>query len=431
MTVASEIGRLRAVITSSPGREFERMVPANLERYRVEGGVICKNPDYLLFDDLVLTSALVDEHAQLDRVIRAVVGPTKQLSFRDLLKGSLFDAGAREETIDECLALEAELYGRGEAELREVRAALMDLDGPRLAETLITGREPYTTRDHLRWPAPNTLFARDLGAFVGDAIVLTHAAEPARRRDMRLSRTVFAHHPVFAGRPRLDIADDGPIRPEGQEAATLEGGDVMVMSDKVVVVGVGIRTTMTAVERLAPRLLDRGFETVLACEMPVQRASMHIDTLFTRIDEARCLIYPPMVTDPARLGVRLTRFDVEGRAAAGEDLLGALGAAGIELTPVFCGGLDPRAQDREQWSDGANAFALSPGVIICYARNERTLRELNRVGYEVLDPTTFVRNATLYTHSDRLIAIALRGHELVRGRGGPRCLTCPVDRAPL
>ena len=109
-------------------------------------------------------------------------------------------------------------------------------------------------------------------------------------------------------------------------------------------------------------------------------------------------------------------------------LLDALNLVGVELTPVYCGGDDPVSQAREQWSDGANAFAIAPGVIVCYARNERTLKELNRAGYEVMEPSAFIRNAALYMSQQSRIAIALPGHELVRGRGGPRCLTMPLRR---
>ena len=428
--VKSETAPLELIVTSRPGPEFEAMVPENLERYRPgPDGLPIRNPDYLLFDDLVLLSALQREHDQLTRVLAAVTGVEAQVDFRWLLSSALSDQSARVEVIDATIDLERELYGADAAGCRRVREALEQLDATRLAEALITGRAPHAKASILRWPAPNVLFARDLVVAIGDALVLTHAAEPGRRRDMTLMRAVARHHPLFKEIPHIDLAHDGPVRDASGPVATIEGGDVQVLSEDVVLIGVGLRTTMAAVERLAPKLFARGVSVVLACEMPRRRAAMHIDTLFTRIDEHRCLIYPPLVTDPVGQGIRLHRFTPKGRVDAGHDLLGALAEVGVPLSPIFCGGDDPVAQAREQWSDGANAFAVAPGVIICYGRNERTLRELNRAGYEVMPPDQFVPNAMSYVHNlDRHVAVTLEGHELVRGRGGPRCLTMPLRR---
>ena len=429
--VKSEISPLEMVVTSRPGAEFQAMLPENLERYRPDAtGRPVRNPDYLLFDDLVLLSALQREHDQLIRVLSAVTGDEGQVDFRWLLASTLSNDEARDQVIEEVIALERTLYGADEARCRQAQEGLEQLDATRLAEAIISGRVPHSGAELLRWPAPNVLFARDLVVAIGDALVLTHAAEPARRRDMTLMRTVARHHPLLRDIPHIDLASDGPVRDADGPVATLEGGDVQVLSDDVVLIGVGLRTTMAAVERLAPKLFARGVSVVLACEMPRRRAAMHIDTLFTRIDEGRCLIFPPLVTDPANQGIRIHRLTPKGRAVAGESLLDALSEVGVPLEPIFCGGDDPIAQAREQWSDGANAFALAPGVIVCYARNERTLRALNRVGYEVQTPDQFAPNAMSYVHDPRRkVAIALEGHELVRGRGGPRCLTMPLRRA--
>ena len=428
--IRSETAPLSLIVTSRPGPEFEAMVPENLERYRPgPDHQPVTNPDYLLFDDLVLLSALQREHDQLTSILKAVTGHEGHVDFRWLLASALSAQDAREEVIGATIALERELYAASDTEARRIRDALEALDATRLAEALITGRAPHTANSLLKWPAPNVLFARDLIVAMGDALVLTHAAEPGRRRDMTLMRAVARHHSLFADIPLIDLADEGPIRDASGPIATVEGGDVQVLSSKVVLIGVGLRTTMSAVERLAPKLFERGIEVVIACEMPRRRAAMHIDTLFTRIDDHRCLIYPPLVTDPEGQGIRIHRLTPKGTREVGRDLLAALKHEGIPLEPVFCGGKDPVAQAREQWSDGANAFALAPGVIICYGRNERTLRELNRAGYEIMSPERFIPNAMSYVDDEsRHVAITLEGHELVRGRGGPRCLTMPLRR---
>lgn len=423
--VHSEIAPLELIVTSPPGPEFELMLPENLEPHRPgPSGALVANPDYLLFDDLVLLSAMQREHAQLVDVLRSVTGARGCVTWRQLLVETLGEPDVRREVIRRALELEAGLYHPSNAELDAARGALLDLDAPRLAEALILGRHPLDRRALFRWPTPNALFARDLMAVVGDAVVMTYAAEPARGREMLLSRMILRHHQLFAGVPRLDIGDDA----HGAAGLSIEGGDIQVLDDRTVLVGVGIRTTLAAVERLAPLLFARGFETVLGYEMPRRRAAMHIDTLFTRIDEGHCLIYPPLVEAPERLRARVHRITARGREDAGPALLPVLADLGVELTPVYCGGDDPVMQAREQWSDGANAFAVAPGVIVGYGRNHQTLRELNRIGYEVVSPEQFANNALYYVSQGRKIVIALGGHELVRGRGGPRCLTLPLRR---
>ncbi len=428
VNVSSELAALSLIVTSPPGPEFDLMVPDNLERYRRDeaSGRLIDSPDYLLFDDLVLLSQMQVEHRQLVDVVSAVTGANNHLTWRSLLVETLSDAEARHQAIDRTLALEARLYHASSARRDAVRVALEELDAPRLTQAFTTGRHPYDNRPLFCWPAPNALFARDLAAVVGDAVVMTYAAEPARGREMLLSRLILQHHRLFNGVDKLDVGVAG----RGRLGHCIEGGDIQVLSPQVVLVGIGIRTTLAAVERLAPMLFERGVKVVLGFELPRRRAAMHIDTLFTHIDQEHCLIYPPLVEHPERLGARVHRFTPDGVEDAGPALLPALEAAGIPLRPVYCGGDDPIAQAREQWSDGANAFALAPGVIVTYGRNPHTLRELNRVGYEVVSAERFVENALYYISHDRRVAVALRGHELVRGRGGPRCLTQPLARAP-
>jgi len=427
ITVESEIAPLELIVTSPPGPEFDLMVPDNLEPYRLsDSGAHEPNPDYLLFDDLVLLPAMQDEHRALVEVIAAVTGPRGHFTWRELLVATLDDASVCEEVVARSLELEASLYPRSAASHDHARGVLLSLDAPRLADALICGRDPFDLQPLFRWPAPNALFARDLWAVVGDAAIMTYAAEPARGREMLLSRMILRHHHLFSDLPTLDIGVDGRGRP----GHAIEGGDIEVLDDRVVLIGVGVRTTLAAVEAVAPLLFERGFEVVLAYEMPLRRASMHIDTLFTRIDEGHCLIYPPLVERPQQLGARVHVLTPEDRREASGGLLEILDDHGIPLTPVYCGGDDPIHQAREQWSDGANAFALAPGVIVCYARNRRTLRELNAAGYQVVSPGRFVDNALYYVQHGHKVAVALPGHELVRGRGGPRCLTLPLRRAP-
>jgi arginine deiminase len=427
--ITSEIGRLEAVVIHRPGAEFDRMWPENIAAYRhAEDGSIHANPDYLLFDDLVLLPQLREEHDQLAAVLRAVTGPDGVLDVREVLRRALYDEQARAAVLEAAIEADRETYA-WEVTVAQ-RRALERMDPDMLAMALVLGSDPATGERLFRWPMPNLLFTRDLGAVVGEAIVLTHARENARSREMAMMRRVYGAHPMLR---QADLLDIGAL---GVPVPALEGGDIEVLSDRVVVVGVGVRTELPAVRRLAPLLHARGVEVVLAVTMPERRATMHLDTLFTRISESECLAYGPALGlsagDP---GEAMQVFRIDGSDVRknpkqlGVSLLRALERDGIALEPVLCGGGDPVTQAREQWSDGANAFALAPGKILCYGRNLATLRELNAAGYEILEVPDFVRNATLIlANPARKVAVTIQGGELSRGRGGPRCLTMPLRR---
>lgn len=424
MTVAihSEIDVLETLILSPPGTEFDWMTPDNLPPYRQGPAGLEANPDYLLFDDLVLLRKLQEEHGRLQAVAEAVLGTSQVLSFRDLLVQCLGQPLVRDEAILGVIEVEGRYYDPLPASLERKEAALRALDPAGLAETLFTGRQGRV--EVLKWPAPNALFARDLMTGVGNSLLLSIARKPARMREMHLASLVAAHHPLFADVMRWDLRE--PTDAVG--AVAVEGGDVLVLSPEVVCVGTGSRTTVLAAERLSQRLLDDGFQAALIVRLPEQRSAMHIDTLVTRIDEERLLVFPPMVQEPDSMGLAITIVRSDGRRSESGDLLKALKSVGLDLKPVFCGGDDPVAQRREQWSDGANAFALAPGVILAYARNEHTLAALGREGYRQMRPETFIEQADVLMRGGEKVVIALPGSELVRGRGGPRCLTLPLAR---
>ena len=242
--VSSEVGPLEAVVVNPPMDEFDRMVPANLHAFQeLPDGSRRPNPDYLMFDDLILLERMQIEHRQLREVLAAATGPRGVHTVRGMVAASLSEEPIRIEVIDQVIALEQELYGMSDAAAGTLDTELRALNAMRLTDTLFTGVERYSQRQLLRWPIPNALFARDLGAVLGDALVMTYAARAGRRRDMLLARFVARYHPLFCDTERIDIAEDGPVRaPDGTPIATLEGGDLQVLSDRIAVVGCGIRT---------------------------------------------------------------------------------------------------------------------------------------------------------------------------------------------
>jgi arginine deiminase len=257
-------------------------------------------------------------------------------------------------------------------------------------------------------PLPNLLFTRDSSVWVGDEVAVTSLAMPARARESVLTRAVYTHHPRFRGAEQLYDAS----------LEHLEGGDVLLLGPGVVAVGVGERTTAGGAERLARRVFARGLaRTVLVVPIAQQRATMHLDTICTMVDVDALVMYPavadhlqawrvtahdelPDEADTVELTVRGPRPFLEAAAQA----------MGIDRLRVIDTGLDPVTAEREQWDDGNNTLALAPRLAVAYERNTVTNAALEAAGIEV---------------------VAIAGSELGSGRGGPRCMSCPVLRDPL
>lgn len=437
--IRSETGRLQSCILCAPGRELDAMVPRHIQALRqrpaapgeTPGEEWQANPDYLLFDDLVLLPQLASEHAQLQAVIAAATGDRQCLDFRDLLDQVLQLPGVRGALTEEILDLELQL-GATPGQLGMARGRLDELAPHELGEALLSGLDPRDDAEILGGPCPNVLFARDLWAVVGQQLVLGYPRARARKRDGVLARCVARHHPRLADAQLLDIRADQRGQPgslardELVDDRCVEGGDVLVVTPDTVLIGIGERTTLRGALAVARGLQGQGFRHVLGVQLPLARAMMHLDTVMTFVDRGLALAYLPALQGPEAL--RVVDLLDGGRALPyGVDR--ALQEAGSPVEWVPCGGSDPRAAAREQWSDGANAVCLAPGRIVLYGRNTATLRELNRRGFEVLTPAQFIANAEWLLQGGRRFVVALGGSELSRGRGGPRCLTLPLLRA--
>ncbi|MEM1117489.1 MAG: arginine deiminase family protein [Bacteroidota bacterium] len=403
--VSSETAPLRQVVVHTPGEEMALVSPAN--------------KDDLLFDDILFLDEARTEHATMLRLFEAVVGTDEAvLQLGDLLRETFASEAARHAYV------ETLIERMPERNFEAYEAEMKALDAEALHRFAITGQAPFPVSAH---PLPNLLFTRDLSAVVGDHVILSHAATPARLPESAIIHTVYRHHPRFAG------AQDRVI--ELAQDVSFEGGDLLVVDEATVLIGQSERTSLGGVMQAAQELMARtSVENVLMVNLPKERYCMHLDTVFTFADDETCVVFPPIIEadednvfhlEAGSGGPNEFRLRVlPGLREALQDVTGR------RYTFIPCGGADPIRQRREQWTDGANLFALRPGLVVGYDRNRVTYDALRDNGFHVVTAESFLEyygDAASGT-SDR-IAVRLEGNELSRGRGGPRCMTMPLARA--
>ena len=372
----------------------------------------------LLFDDVLYVEEARREHEVMVRVFRTITGNDESVVDLDRLLLETFEIeDARLAFID---MLCEQLPGRN---FRAYASEFERLAPSELHSFALTGQSDLPV---FELPIPNLMFTRDLCAMVGDHLIVSHAATEARQRESILIGVVANHHPIFAS-----VRDRIITLPMG---VSFEGGDLLVVNDSTVLIGQSERTSLGGVTQVAKALFARTeVQTVLVVNLPKQRSCMHLDTVFTFVDRSVCVVYPPIIQSPRDNVLKLTRGDEPQRFVT--EIIPSLESAlsdtlDRELTFIPCGGDDPLNQTREQWTDGANFFALAPGVVMGYARNRHTFDRMKEHGYRVVDAQSFLsyHDQSSYEESGEKLAIKLSGEELSRGRGGPRCMTMPIKR---
>ena len=405
INVSSEIGHLQGVIVHTPGHEVSLVNP--------------ELKDELLFDDIIFEEDARGEHLDMLDIFKTAMPENgKVFEIVDLFRETISSSDARAYYIEQLLR-EFPEYN-----LSAIEQELLSLNADDLLTFSIQGTLKGSKEFNLL-PTPNLLFTRDLAAVVGDSILVSRAATDTRLRESLLMETLVEYHPLFS-----DVKKNA-IRISGHQS--IEGGDVLVESDKLVLIGMSERTSFTGLMKAAEGLLSHGVETVLAVDIPKQRSSMHLDTIFTFAGASECIAFPPAIMEQKDNVVALQKDGDRIVAEHRSDLQKALKEfSGRDYTFIKCGGEDRTSQFREQWTDGANVFALAPGVIVGYERNTKTFNALIDHGYSFMNQFEFVeeysRNPLVLSEENK-IAISFQGHELCRGRGGARCMTMPVSRA--
>lgn len=402
--VQSETDHLRQVIVHTPGAEMDMVSPLDREA--------------LLFEDILFLSHARKEHELMCAIFEKVIGEEDGvLQISALLRESFDEEDARYSFVEQlCEASHG-------ANLRAFESELKQLTADELCHFALTGVSPLKIEAQ---PIPNLMFMRDLAAVVGDHIVLSHAATSARARESIIIDVVVHNHPAFSA-----WSDHIIKLPRG---VTFEGGDLLVASADTVIIGNSERTSFGGLVSVARALFERtNIQNVIMVGMPHERSCMHLDTVFTFASPDECVVFPPLIDLDGLNNVATFSRNGESKKLAAhmwDTLHQALEHhQGHPMTFMPCGGSDPLGQRREQWTDGANLFAVAPGVVLGYDRNERTFAEMAEKGYRVVTAEGFLSfyESSTFEPGEKM-AIKLDGYELSRGRGGPRCMTMPICR---
>ena len=409
INVTSEIGKLNGVIIHTPGPEVENMTPKNAER--------------ALYSDILNLTVAQNEYAQFKGALNKI---TKVMEVKNLLLEALKNSSAKVDLLYNICVNE------NKEELKEYLSNLPDeelttqlIEGVPLERNTLTkfmSKEYYAMR-----PLHNFFFTRDSAVSVRDRVLITRMKNRIRKRESLIMETIFKFHPEM--KPTI-------INPEHskyfKDKISVEGGDVLVARDDVLIVGIGERTSTQGVDFIMDCLRDRPEKRhIIVQELPLTPESfIHLDMVFTFLDKDKCMVYPPVVMNRhsyQTVHIEIDKGEVKAITEA-RDIMGALKNVGIDVEPIICGGTsDEWIQEREQWHSGANFFAVAPGKVMGYARNIYTLEEMNKHGFEIIHANDIISGK--YKVEDyKRCAITIDGSELSRGGGGCRCMSMPFNR---
>ena len=408
INVSSEIGRLREVIIHQPGPEVEMMTPENAEK--------------ALYSDILNRKVAMNEYRQFEGVLNKYC---TTYDVKDLLTEILAESRVKKELITTICQNEG---------VPELIQELIELNNEETARQLIEGVE--IKRDNLTkflseeryslLPLHNFFFTRDSSMSFYDKVLIGKMASNVRMRESLIMNSIFKNNAHFKAKTI------NPNSISSSRKITIEGGDVLIAREDVLIIGTGIRTSTTGIDFIIETVksMKKERQVIIAQELPSSPESfIHLDMVFTLLDRDTCMVYEPLILDNNRYRtIKIVIENGEVQSINSElNLVEALRNVGMPLNVVKCGGTDLWNQEREQWHSGANFLALAPGVIIGYERNVHTIDALNKSGFDVVKATDIINVDTEKLPMKKTV-ITIEGSELARGGGGARCMSMPVNR---
>lgn len=409
--VCSEVGKLEKVIIHSPGKEIEVMTP--------------KTASEVLYNDILTFPVVAQDHKGLKEVLKRV---TKVYEVSNLLTDILKNGEVKKKFVETICKF---------SKRENLVPILMELNPKELTKSIIEGvkeqkdtLEKYLSgRTYALPPLPNLYFMRDIAIVMKGKVITGSMANKVRIGESIISRFIYKYHPEFKSE---GFIFDGMV--EGNKEVTIEGGDFLVIDKNIVAVGISERTAAKSIDIVLSRIREEITEPfhMFAVVLPKERATIHLDMVFTMVDKDKCVIHYPYIMGKEKLQIIHITVTPNGETIMKEEetLLSGLKSVGVNLNPIICGGSNPVNQQREQWLSGTNFFAFGPGKILGYGCNYNTFKELEKAGFKTVSVNDVIDNKVDLNKMDK-VAVGIEGAELARGGGGVRCMTMPVKREPI